>query len=102
MSVTPALYQVDTPPDKTRHGPSPGCQLCHFLSASIPFSASDGEKVAEGRMRCLRESGERACGVGREGLPLGLPPGLHHAGSAIEARQTEAMSDNLSEMRGSI
>lgn len=30
------------------------------LSASIPFSASDGEKVAGGRMRCLRESGERA------------------------------------------
>ena len=40
------------------------------LSASIPFSASDsprcravaagGEKVAEGRMRCRQESGERA------------------------------------------
>jgi hypothetical protein len=29
------------------------------LSASNPFSASDGEKVAEGRMRCPRESGER-------------------------------------------
>jgi hypothetical protein len=30
------------------------------LSASILLSASDGEKVAGGRMMCLRESGERA------------------------------------------
>jgi hypothetical protein len=29
------------------------------LSASNPFSASDGEKVAGGRMRCLTERGER-------------------------------------------
>jgi len=31
---------------------------------SISFSASDGEKVAEGRMRCRRESGERDQGRG--------------------------------------
>jgi hypothetical protein len=30
------------------------------LSSSIPFSASDWEEVGEGRMRCSRESGERA------------------------------------------
>ena len=30
------------------------------LFALIPLSASGGEKVAEGRMRCLRERGEKA------------------------------------------
>ena len=45
-------------PDRRPKLPSPP-RTGATLSASIPFSASDGEKVARGRMRCPQESGER-------------------------------------------
>jgi hypothetical protein len=44
------------------HISSPADTRANSLSASIPFSASDGEKVAGGRLRCPRESGESARG----------------------------------------
>lgn len=36
----------------------PGNNRTFSLSASIPFSASDGEKVAAGRMRCSGQDRE--------------------------------------------
>jgi hypothetical protein len=42
--------------------------------ASIPFLASDGENVAEGRVKSLRENGERVvgpCSLEQERVPAG-------------------------------
>jgi hypothetical protein len=47
-------------PDELRARWADAGQRAFSLPASISFSASDGEKVAAGRMRCRRESGERA------------------------------------------
>jgi hypothetical protein len=59
--------------------------LAVALSASKPFSASDGEKVAEGRMRCSGESGERD-GVRSRNQSVADLPALPKVSEA-EARQ---------------
>lgn len=57
------------------------------LSASIPFSASDGEKVAGGRMRCVRGRGERA-GVKRR-ISIGFNGPIRAEGVDVGAAAEE-------------